>query len=131
MSVRRIGSTSVITKESRGNAGAVESVESQHQAFPSSHEPLGNRYRDSHIPAAPTTNSFYILISVDGCRSLRPLSPRQRRFAPTVIGFAPESLIGFISESLIDFAGIPSAIGRQGRRWLDSGEGHKIPLGGY
>src|ERR1022692_2652444 len=41
-----------------GNAGAVESVESQKQASPSFHEPLGNlaqRRRDSHIPTAPTT----------------------------------------------------------------------------
>ena len=39
-----------------GNAGAVESVESQRQASPSSHEPLGNLAkggRDSHIPTAP------------------------------------------------------------------------------
>jgi hypothetical protein len=34
----------------------------------------------SPIPTTPTTNSFYILISVDGCRSLRPASLRQRRF---------------------------------------------------
>jgi hypothetical protein len=45
-----------------------------------SHEPLGNPYRDFPIPTAPTTNSFYILISVDRCRSLRPASLRQRRF---------------------------------------------------
>ncbi len=32
--------------------------------------------------------------------------PRQRRFAPIVIGLASESLIGFSSESLIAFAGI-------------------------
>lgn len=41
-----------------GNAGAVESVESQKQASHSSHEPLGNlakNRRDSHIPTAPTT----------------------------------------------------------------------------
>src|ERR1017187_9213670 len=39
-----------------GNAGAVESVESQKQASPSFHEPLGNltkRRRDSHISTAP------------------------------------------------------------------------------
>jgi hypothetical protein len=38
-----------------GNAGAVESVESQRQASHSFHEPLGNlapRRRDSHIPTA-------------------------------------------------------------------------------
>src|SRR2546426_755567 len=43
-----------------GNAGAVESVESQKQAFPSFHEPLGNlaqRRRDSHISTAPTTKA--------------------------------------------------------------------------
>ena|SRR2546426_12257249 len=43
-----------------GNAGAVESVESQKQAFPSFHEPLGNlakRRRDSHISTAPTTRA--------------------------------------------------------------------------
>jgi len=44
----------------RGNGGAVESVESQKQAFPSSHEPLGNptdNRRDSHIPTVPTTKA--------------------------------------------------------------------------
>ena len=43
-----------------GNAGAVESVESQKQASPSFHEPLGNlaqRRRDSHIPTAPATKA--------------------------------------------------------------------------
>src|SRR5260370_33900130 len=43
-----------------GNAGAVESVESQKQASPSFHEPLGNRAkrrRDSHISTAPTTRA--------------------------------------------------------------------------
>jgi len=43
-----------------GNAGAVESVESQKQAFPSFHEPLGNLAngkRDSHIPTAPATQA--------------------------------------------------------------------------
>src|SRR5436305_13817523 len=43
-----------------GNAGAVESVESQKQASPSFHEPLGNLAkgrRDSHIPTAPTTRA--------------------------------------------------------------------------
>jgi len=43
--------------QSRGNAGAVESVESQKQAFPSFHELLGNLAkggRDSHIPTAAT-----------------------------------------------------------------------------
>jgi hypothetical protein len=42
--------------ERGGNAGAVESVESPKQAFPSFHEPLGNLAngrRDSHIPTAP------------------------------------------------------------------------------
>ena len=38
----------------------------------------------------------YLLISIDGCRSLRRLSPCQRRFAPTVIGYISESLIGFV-----------------------------------
>src|ERR1035437_6116152 len=44
--------------ESYGNAGAVESVESQKQASPSFHEPLGNLAegrRDSHISTAPAT----------------------------------------------------------------------------
>ena len=43
-----------------GNAGAVESVESQKQASPSFHEPLGNlaeNRRDSHIPTAPATKA--------------------------------------------------------------------------
>jgi hypothetical protein len=43
-----------------GNAGAMESVESQKQASPSFHEPLGNlakNRRDSHIPTAPTTKA--------------------------------------------------------------------------
>jgi hypothetical protein len=43
-------------KESRGNTGAVESVESRKQASHSFHEPLGNLAkigRDSHIPTAP------------------------------------------------------------------------------
>src|SRR5271157_6045316 len=47
-------------RESCGNAGAVESVESQKQASPSFHEPLGNlakRRRDSHIPTAPATKA--------------------------------------------------------------------------
>jgi hypothetical protein len=38
----------------------VESVESQKQASPSFHEPLGNlanSRRDSHIPTAPTTKA--------------------------------------------------------------------------
>lgn len=45
---------------SYGNAGAVETVESQKQASPSFHEPLGNlakRRRDSHISTAPTTRT--------------------------------------------------------------------------
>jgi hypothetical protein len=44
--------------ESCGNAGAVESVESQRQASHSFHEPLGNLAkgrRDSHISTAPAT----------------------------------------------------------------------------
>lgn len=42
-------------KESCGNAGAMESVESQRRAFPSSHSSLGisQTARDSHIPTAP------------------------------------------------------------------------------
>ena len=47
-------------KESCGNGGAVESVESQKQASPSFHEPLGNlakSRRDSHIPTAPATKA--------------------------------------------------------------------------
>jgi len=46
--------------QSCGNAGAVESVESQRQASLSFHEPLGNLAkggRDSHIPPAPTTRA--------------------------------------------------------------------------
>src|ERR1019366_10783612 len=45
-------------REGCGNDGAVESVESQKQASPSFHEPLGNlanSRRDSHISTAPTT----------------------------------------------------------------------------
>ena len=41
-----------------GNAGPVESVESQKQASPSFHKPLGNLAkdrRDSHISTAPAT----------------------------------------------------------------------------
>jgi hypothetical protein len=93
-------------KASRGNDGAVESVESQRQAFPSSHQPLGNRWRDFHIPTAPAATISFLLILIDGWRTLRPLSARQRRFAPIVIGFASESSIGFSSESLIAFVGI-------------------------
>jgi hypothetical protein len=47
-------------RDSYGNAGAVESVESQNQASPSFHEPLGNLTkirRDSHIPTAPATRA--------------------------------------------------------------------------
>ena len=43
-----------------GNAGAVESVESQKQASPSFHEPLGNpakQRRDSHISTAPAARA--------------------------------------------------------------------------
>src|ERR1039458_5874390 len=43
-----------------GNAGAVESVESQKQAFPSFHEPLGNlaqRRRDPHISTTPAARA--------------------------------------------------------------------------
>ena len=43
-----------------GNAGAVESVESQKQAYPSFHEPPGNpakRRRDSHISTAPAARA--------------------------------------------------------------------------
>ena len=43
-----------------GNAGAVESVESQKQASHSFHEPLGNLAngrRDSHISTAPATRA--------------------------------------------------------------------------
>ena len=46
--------------ESCGNAGAVESVESQKQASPSFHKPLGNlakSMRDSHISTAPATRA--------------------------------------------------------------------------
>src|ERR1039458_3706688 len=44
------------SRVSFGNAGAVERGESQKQASPSFHEPLGNlakRRRDSHISTAP------------------------------------------------------------------------------
>jgi hypothetical protein len=44
-----------------GNAGAVESVESQEQASHAFHEPLGNLawcWRDSHIPTAPATKAM-------------------------------------------------------------------------
>jgi len=95
----------VTKKESRRNAGAVES---QQRLSPLPTSSLESAVAISTFPAAPT-NSFYILISVDGRRSLRPLSSRQCRFAPIVIGFAPESLIVFTSESLIDFAGIPTS----------------------
>jgi hypothetical protein len=47
-------------RASCGNAGAVESVESQKQASPSFHEPLGNpakRRRDSHISTAPAARA--------------------------------------------------------------------------
>ena len=48
------------SEESCGNAGAVESVESQKQASHSFHEPLGNlakSRRDSHISTAPATKA--------------------------------------------------------------------------
>jgi hypothetical protein len=48
-------------QERCGNAGAVESVESQKQASHSFHEPLGNLAngrRDSHIPTAPATKAM-------------------------------------------------------------------------
>ena len=47
-------------KEGCGNDGAVESVESQKQASPSFHEPLGNlanSRRDFHISTAPTAKA--------------------------------------------------------------------------
>jgi len=47
-------------RERCGNAGTVESVESQRQASHSFHEPLGNlanSRRDSHIPTAPATKA--------------------------------------------------------------------------
>src|ERR1700676_4693593 len=78
----------------------VESVESQPQDSPYFHEPLGNPYRGFPIPTAPTTNSFHILLSVDGCRSLR-----RNIIAPASL---LSDVIGFTSDSLIDFAGIPS-----------------------
>jgi hypothetical protein len=56
-----------------GNAGAVESVESQEQASHSFHEPLGNLAnsgRDSHIPTAPATQAAFALRSMAGA-SLR------------------------------------------------------------
>ena len=48
------------SREGCGNDGAVESVESQKQASPSFHEPLGNlanSRRDSHISTAPVTKA--------------------------------------------------------------------------
>src|ERR1019366_1963424 len=48
-------------QERYGNAGAVESVESQKQAYHSFHEPLGNLANgggDSAIPTAPTTRAM-------------------------------------------------------------------------
>jgi hypothetical protein len=51
----------ITMRERCGNAGAVESVESQRQASHSFHEPLGNlanTRRDSHIPTAPTTRAM-------------------------------------------------------------------------
>lgn len=45
---------------SRGNDGAVESVESQRQASHTFHKPLGNlakNRRDSHIPTAPAARA--------------------------------------------------------------------------
>ena len=69
-----------------GNAGAVESVESQKQASPSFHEPLGNlaqRRRDSHISTAPATTAagnvqnqkqvFHVPTATD------PRSPRTKK----------------------------------------------------
>src|ERR1039457_4210971 len=57
-------------RESCGNAGSVESVESQRQASHSFHEPLGNLAnsgRDSHIPTAPaTTQAAFALRSMAG-----------------------------------------------------------------
>jgi hypothetical protein len=47
-------------EEGCGNDGAVESVESQKQASPSFHEPLGNlanSRRDPHISTAPVTKA--------------------------------------------------------------------------
>src|SRR6266436_6591444 len=57
---RSRAATKIRAEESCGNAGAVESVESQRQASPSFHEPLGNLAkgrRDSHIPTAPATKA--------------------------------------------------------------------------
>ena len=53
-------STEPVGGESRGNAGPVESVESQMQASHSFHEPLGNLAkirRDFHIPTAPAARA--------------------------------------------------------------------------
>jgi hypothetical protein len=52
---RRASWINAAENTSCGNAGAVESVESQKQASHSFHEPLGNlaqRRQDSHIPTA-------------------------------------------------------------------------------
>jgi hypothetical protein len=47
-------------RESCGNAGAVESLESQEQAFHPSHSSLGisHKTRDSHISTAPTVGVY-------------------------------------------------------------------------
>jgi hypothetical protein len=78
-------------KESGGNDGEVES---QPQA---SHLPLEIATRDSHISTAPaTTSSSSLLISVDRCRPLHPLSLRQRRFAPNETRLQLGIVTGFI-----------------------------------
>lgn len=54
------GGTKNTGPEGCGNAGAVESVESQKQASHAFHEPLGNlakRRRDFHIPTAQAKRS--------------------------------------------------------------------------
>ena len=72
-------------RESCGNAGSVESVESQKQASPSFHESLGNlakERRDSHIPTAPTPLFLLIKEEKSGPRAgfaLRPAAAAPRR----------------------------------------------------
>jgi hypothetical protein len=64
-----------------GNAGAVESVESQKQASPSFHEPLGNLAkirRDSHIPTAPATRAVSLKPKTGG-RAIAPACGAPRR----------------------------------------------------
>src|SRR6266481_5533885 len=85
--------TKIRAEESCGNAGAVESVESQRQASPSFHEPLGNlaqRRRDSHISTAPTTKADG---KVENQKQVSPLSHRHDFSCPK--GETPGPRAGF------------------------------------